>query len=166
MSQVSQLFKCKNVFPHFLFLVFPTGCVRVSSSAGDGLGGFRLHLTYVCSLMIFGHHVVFGRGSSACGIVGRPPARYLVIIFIGFSLPAGGFDIFEERFSMMDFLKPRAHTGCFLPRYAFRPESVVTLVGGFRFAEFGSQKVDGHQQFVYAQSNRSTRISLSAVRCL
>ena len=32
----------KKFSPIFLFLVFPTGCVRVSFSAGDGLGGFRL----------------------------------------------------------------------------------------------------------------------------
>ena len=32
----------------FLVSVFPTGCVRVNSSVGDGLGGFRLLLTYGC----------------------------------------------------------------------------------------------------------------------
>ena len=35
----------------FLVFVFPTGCVRVNSSVGDGLGGFRLLLTYGCSLI-------------------------------------------------------------------------------------------------------------------
>ena len=30
----------------------PTGCVRVNSSVGDGLSGFRLLLTYGCSLYI------------------------------------------------------------------------------------------------------------------
>ena len=34
----------------FLVFVFPTGCVRVNSSVGDGLSGFRLLLTYGCSL--------------------------------------------------------------------------------------------------------------------
>ena len=44
----------------FLVSVFPTGCVRVNSSVGDGLGGFRLLLTYGCSLynMI---SLIFGR---------------------------------------------------------------------------------------------------------
>ena len=35
----------------FLVFVFPTRCVRVSSSVGDGLGGFRLPLTYGCSML-------------------------------------------------------------------------------------------------------------------
>ena len=37
-------------FFFFLVFVFPTGCVRVNSSVGDGLGGFRLLLTSGCSL--------------------------------------------------------------------------------------------------------------------
>ena len=37
-------------FLFFLVFVFLTGCVRVNSSVGDGLGGFRLLLTYGCSL--------------------------------------------------------------------------------------------------------------------
>ena len=37
----------------FLVFVFPTRCVRVNSSVGDGLGGFRLPLTYGCSLSPF-----------------------------------------------------------------------------------------------------------------
>ena len=39
-----------GVFFFFLVFVFPTGCVRVNSSVGDGLGGFRLPPTYGCSL--------------------------------------------------------------------------------------------------------------------
>ena len=41
----TQVFQCSMphlVFSHFSDLRFPTGCVCVSFSGGDGLGGFRL----------------------------------------------------------------------------------------------------------------------------
>ena len=48
---IFHVFYASRSFSFFLFLVFvfPTGCVRVNSSVGDGLGGFRLLLTYGCS---------------------------------------------------------------------------------------------------------------------
>ena len=46
-----------GVFFFFLVFVFPTRCVRVNSSVGDGLGGFRLRLTYAFSLSLSLFHV-------------------------------------------------------------------------------------------------------------
>ena len=47
------MFVCIKKFSHiFLVFVFSTGCVRVNSSFGGGLGGFRLPPTYAFSLLV------------------------------------------------------------------------------------------------------------------
>ena len=58
----------------FVVFLFPTGCVRVSSSPGDGLGGVRLPLTFALSRRAAGRPsgaACAKRGAS--GRMQRPP---------------------------------------------------------------------------------------------